>query len=310
MKNIKNAFFRNKQQGRNISKFNFFLNDLDSTKTEKLKKYVAEKNLHYKEMGNVEFHNQDYQNIKSAVLPALKSKRTKSFLFIDPYGYKDISIVDIEKFLESGNSEVLIFMPTQFMYRFEKGATPESLYKFMEELLPNEDWGNSKSGIDFIYKLRNAFGEKLKNRHYVDSFIITRNVNQYFAMFFFTSHKYGFEKFLEAKWKIDEEEGRGWSPILTSNNLFSLVENKPLTDKFEENLKLFISNKRTNIEIHDFTIENRHLIPHANSILVELQNKGLLNVDRIDKVKSRKNAFYLGWSDIKSNIPICYINLK
>jgi len=195
------------------------------------------------------------------------------------------------------------------MYRFEKDATPEVLYDFLSQIMDESDLAKSKNGIEFINRLRDGFGKKLKN-HYVDSFIITRDVNQYFALFFFTSHIYGFEKFLEAKWAIDEEEGRGWTPAFSEQDLFSTLPSEPKIDKFEEEIKIFLTRSRSNVEIHAFTIEHRHLIKHTVQILLSLQNVNKLEVTMNDGKLARKSSFYIGWNEVKTKITKCFIKIK
>jgi three-Cys-motif partner protein len=308
LKLIKEIYYKSRKNSNVIFNCNF--NDYNQQKTIKLSKYISEKKLHYPEMGTLKFFNEDYQEIKDRIIQNKNEKGVKRFIFIDPYGYKNISVNDIKDLLCDKNTEVLLFLPTQFMYRFEKKSTPESLYNFLTEVMSEDELGMSDSGVDFIHKLRDGFGNKLKGNHHVDSFIITRNVNEFFALFFFTSHLYGFEKFLEAKWSIDEEEGRGWSPKFDEVDLFSALEIQAQTDKFEENLITFLSKLRSNIEIHHFTIENRHLTTHSVTILKKLQNSGNLIIKNVDNSKSRKGAFYIGWNEVKSNAVKCFIKYE
>ena len=312
LRNLKEIVVGHKNAGRSVGKFHCHFNDVDTKKLKKLGDYVSEKNLHDTEVGSILFSHKDYQVLKNEVANAINTgKNKKSFIFLDPYGYKGITVSDVENFLRSGHSEVLLFLPTQFMYRFEQEGTPDSLWNFIGELMPNEDWGVSDSGIAFINKLRDAFREKMRSKgHYVDSFIITRDKKEYFALFFFTSHLYGFEKFLEAKWEIDEEQGRGWSPVQTSVNLFSVAEVQPDTDKFEQNLKTYLREKRSNIDVHTFTIENGHLVPHASEILKSLQDNGCLSVRGLDDKPLRKGAFFIGWNEVRTKKPKAYLNLK
>ncbi|MDI1234537.1 MAG: three-Cys-motif partner protein TcmP [bacterium] len=301
LKLINEIYAKNAPQIKGKLTFKCQFNDRNIDKIEKLKKSLKIKDLHIDKIGTVNCTSSDYNEIKQQLSNRRTTSNKRTFIFIDPYGYKDISIVDIENMLSDKHTEVLLFLPTQFMYRFEKNATPESLQNFLNEAMKN-DAGNSKSPINFINNLRDGFANRLKGKHYVDSFIITRDIKQYFSMFFFTSHIYGFEKFLEAKWDIDEQQGRGWSPIhVGQQDLFNQVQTKPNTDHFEENLLVFLKEKRTNIEVHNFTIENRHLIPHANTILKELQNSNRLQVTLDDGKDARKGSFYIGWNEVKSN---------
>ncbi|MBL7811044.1 MAG: three-Cys-motif partner protein TcmP [Bacteroidetes bacterium] len=289
--------------------FKCVFNDFNKDKIAKLQKYISENNISLDGFGSFTCKNVDYNEIKIPLLDSKTPGNRRRFIFIDPYGYKDIKITDIERMLSDGFTEVLLFLPTQFMYRFEKEATPDSLQIFLNDAMQDIELKSSKSGIDFINNLQQGFSNRLITKH-VDSFIITREGNQYFAMFFFANHLYGLEKFLEAKWDIDEEQGRGWSPKSAGQiDLFNPVDSSPVLDKFEENLKVFLREKRTNIEVHRFTILNRHLVKHTNIILKDLQDRNKLKVTLNDGKDARKGSFYIRWDDVKTREPKSYIQI-
>lgn len=237
--------------------------------------------------------------------------REKSFVFIDPFQYKNIRLKDIESLLNTKKTEILLFLPTQFMFRFESNGTPQSLKSFIEDLVPYDEWPISITGIDFIYSLKEHFKWKLGSDFYIDTFIIQRDVNQYFCLFFFTSHIYGFEKMLEAKWDIDEKEGRGWT-MMDEDDLFSCVEIKhSATIKFENELRCFLSEGwRTNKDIYEFVLHSSHLPKHANQILKSWQNKGTLIVQDKNGNPAKKGAFYLNYTDRCNNPQKITVRIK
>lgn len=274
-------------------------NDFDGLKVDKLESIISSKRLFIDEMGKLICTKEDYQ----ALLPKVVSRvsnlnKDKAFIFIDPYGYKDISVKHIIALLENRKTEVLLFLPTQFMFRFESKGTPESLKEFISELVPKEDWPKSETGVDFIEKLRDGFRKVLGKDLFVDSFIITRDKNQFFSLFFFTAHIYGFDRMLESKWEIDAEEGRGW--YYEEASLFNSQPKKPNTLKFERNLMNFLKGVyRSNAEVYEFTIRNGHLVGHANDILSRAQNDGHLEVVAKDGKTVRKNSFFVRYRDYK-----------
>jgi hypothetical protein len=269
-------------------------------KTEKVKKVIEEDGIHLKDIGDIKFTNYDYQEL----VPLLKKKidkigKSKAFVFIDPYGYKEVRISHIKDLLVSKKSEVLLFLPTQFMFRFEEKGTPVSLIEFIDELMPIEQWPKSETGIEFIENLTLAFRKAIGSDFFVDSFIITRDKNQFFCLFFFTSHIYGFDRMLDAKWEIDKEEGRGWSYEL-ENSLFS-ASKAPNVLKFEETLIAFLkSGIKTNAEIYDFTLRSGHLPSHATQILIKLQNRRAISVKTSSGDIARGGAFYINYKDYKN----------
>src|ERR1039457_2716913 len=211
LETLKRIYFSKKSTCITTEKYNCLFNDIEKSKIEKLQNEIKNRNLHYPEIGELNFSNQDYENLLPCVTNKINAlKNQKAFVFIDPYGYKDIKAVDIKSLLICNKSEVLLFLPTQFMFRFEKRGTPECLFDFIQELIPANQWPVNQTGIEFIENLTEAFRGFLGKDYFVDSFIITRDINQFFCLFFFTSHIYGFDRMLEAKWKIDEQDGRGW----------------------------------------------------------------------------------------------------
>lgn len=290
-------------QGPKISsKFHCQFNDIDKQKTDKLSQLIANESLHDPKMGNLQISNLDYKELIGQVQNKVRTlKNEKCFTFIDPYGYKEISVTDIEKLLSGNKTEVLLFLPTHFMYRFSNKGTPESLKRFIDELIPSDGFPKDGGGIGFIEALKVAFRNKLGPQHFVDSFIISRDTNQFFCLFFFTSHIYGFNQMLESKWKIDEEDGRGWTQSQDVPDLFSVTEKKPITYNLEKNLKEFLKKGKTNSEIYEFTLREGHLPAHSNKLLKQWQDLGLLEVTSQDGDKARKGSFYLNYGDYDKN---------
>ena len=301
LETIKNIYFASKANGTQLDKLNCLFNDIELWKLEKLQKEITDKKLHYPIIGNLKFSQIDYRNLLPQINSEINSfKKEKAFIFIDPYGYKDVKISDIKTLLQSNKSEVLLFLPTQFMFRFEKKGTPECLIEFINELMPIDQWPVSETGIDFIENLRDAFRTTLGNEYFVDSFIITRDKNQFFCLFFFTSHIYGFDRMLDAKWKIDEEEGRGWQHQ-NENSLFSQVQKTPNTFKFEKKLVEYLKTEKTNSEVYKFTLHNGHLTTHATEVLIKLQNEGRITVLKSDGTIARKSSFYISYKEHRDN---------
>lgn len=283
------------------TKFHCVFNDIDSGRMSVLRENIQNENLENPAWGDIEFSDRDYQ----AVLPEVKAcfrklGNDRGFAFIDPYGYKDINVKDIRELLSGRKSEVLLFLPAQFMYRFENRSTPESLKNFMTDLhiTPSADTG-SKS-IHFIERVKEGFRNALGEQHFVDSFIIGRDKNQFFCLFFFTSHILGYEKMLEAKWSIDNEEGRGWQ-LKVEDDLFTDFSKVANTYSFQTDLETFLKDSsRSNREIYEFTLRQGFLPKHANEILKELLSHKKIAVTNDDGSKARKNSFYLNYESYKA----------
>lgn len=298
LKAIKDVYYRNLAEGQKIIKVDCVFNDIEIWKTDKVRSIVESKKLHYPDFGELRFRNIDYtQSIPLVVDQISKSKKSKSFVFIDPYGYKEVRANQIKSILETKKSEVLLFLPTQFMFRFEKKGIPEALQAFIEDLVPREKWPNSHTGIDFIENLKSAFRSYLGHNYFVDTFIISREINQYFCLFFFTSHIYGFDKMLEAKWEIDTEQGRGWTyknpeaPTLFTPTVTTKV------NKLEIFFRDYLKEPRTNAEIYEATLHQGFRPTHAVEVLKALDSQNLLNVTSNDGLKIRKGSYYINYGE-------------
>lgn len=293
LRSVKDIHFVNVARLNKIQPIDCHFNDIDSSKVEKVKQAVKDKSLYYPEFGELEYSTKDYQDeIKklSESLPKLKNQ--KAFVFIDPYGYKHIKASDIKNLLAKGNTEVLLFLPTQFMYRFDVNGTPESLKDFIDELVEYKNWKENDSVWKFIDQLKEAFRKYLGEKYFIDTFTIQKDPNTVFCLFFFCPHIKGFEKMLEAKWEIDTEQGKGWD-YSGQQSLF----HEQKTNVLEEMLKEFLKNgKKHNGEVYEFTLRAGFLPKHTNEIFYNWQNNGKLEVLTDKGEKARKGSFYIAYN--------------
>ncbi len=294
LKSVKDNYFTIINQKSNKKpKINCIFNDIDITKTKILINAIDEKKLYYKNIGNLTISNNDYQEeIKKLKIEFNKFKNEKAFVFIDPYGYKELKANDIKELIGNHKkSEILLWLPIQFMYRFSDKETPEVLKNLILDLNINEEVKKSENVWDFIYSLKKGFQNHLGENYFVDSFTLKKEENTVFCLYFFTSHIKGYEKMLESKWEIDTEEGRGWEYSGNAPSLF--FEQK--TNKLEDLIKTYIkSGKRYNFDLYLFTLREGFLIKHTNEILTSLQNQGVLDVILTEsETPARKKSFYI-----------------
>jgi len=310
LRRVKDVHFGNVSKTRTMPKIDCHFNDNDSVKVEKVKQIIKEKTLYYPEFGELEYSTTDYQvqyeNLLTT-LPTLKTQNQKAFIFIDPYEYKHIKASQIKNLMSKGNAEVLLWLPTQFMYRFASNGTPEALKDFIVELIPNfKDW-RPGSVWNFVSQLKKGFQTFLGGRFFVDTFTIQKDVNTVFCLFFFTSHIKGFEKMLEAKWDIDTEQGKGWNYEGNQPSLFYGSKTNPLEEKLNE----FMSGKKCyNGELYEFTLRQGFLPKHTNEIFYNWQNNSKLEVLTAAGGKVRKKSFYICYKYFKDDSKKVNFNLK
>ncbi len=301
MRQIKDVYFANVSKSLAIPKIDYHFNDIEGSKIQKVEQVLKEKSLYYPQFGYLSSSKEDYQIQYDKLLielPKFKKNTQKAFIFVDPYEYKHIKANQIKRLMSSGNSEVLLWLPTQFMYRFANNGTPEALKDFITEIIPDFNEWRPGNVWNFISELKQGFQKFLGNNYYVDTFTIQKDKNTVFCLFFFTSHIKGFEKMLETKWEIDTEYGKGWNYTGNTLNLFSEYKTNPLEKQLEEFLK---TEKRYNGEIYQFTLRQGFLPKHTNQIFSAWQDSGKLKVFTADGKKARKKSFYISYKYFKNN---------
>lgn len=273
-------------------------NDIKVEKTERLEKIIYESDYKTPSLKSIRFTNDNYKDIIQGLKnDIVNGKDEKAFIFIDPYGYKEIRASDIKGLLENKDVEVLLFLPTSFMYRFNKNGTPESLMAFIDELIDINNFDTSNVWV-FIDNLKKGFKKNLGDDIFVDTFTIHKDQQTVFCLFFFSTHIKGFEKMLEAKWEIDKEQGKGWEFHDHGDSLFMAQTTNPLRDK----LVSFLNFKgRTNGEIYDFTLHSGFLPKHCVEVLKAMQNNNQISVVEKGGKAARKGAFYVSYDNYKNN---------
>lgn len=309
LRKIKNTYFQfiDKRPDK-LPKINCYYNDIDEKVIQNLKEYIINKKLHHNSYGKLSITTSDYISAVKKLSSKLKTlKQEKAFIFIDPYGYKEVKAEHILNLLDCGNkSEVLLWLPIQFMYRFSEAGTPEVLKNFNSQIGIANEGDKFKNVWEYIFALKEGLRSFMGEKYYVDHFSLKKDENTVFCLFFFSSHIRGYEKMLETKWDIDKEQGRGWEYTGNMPDLFSSQK----TNKLEELLKLFLRERdRTNSEIFEFTLRKGYLSKHSNQVLKQLLKNNSIEVVKNDP-KSRNGAFYIDYKNYKKYPNKISIKLK
>lgn len=307
LKKIKQTYFQFIDKRANKSpKIDCHFNDIDQKRIKTLKEHIQQKKLYYNSFGKLNLLNKDYAELVELLPSKFKTfKDEKAFVFIDPYGYKEVRAEHILNLLDCNNkSEILLWLPIQFMYRFSKNGTPEVLKSFNSQL--NIEKENIKDEWEYVNALKEGFKSFVGLKYFVDSFTLKKEENTVFCLFFFSSHIRGYEKMLETKWEIDTEQGRGWKYNSSQSTLFSILE----PNRLEDLLIAYLQKSRTNGEIFEFTLREGFLSKHSTQILKKLQINKRLEIKKLDSSKPRKGAFYLNYKNYKENSNMLTIKLK
>ena len=253
---------------------------------------------------HIEFYELDFQEIiLKSFQKAEMATQSKSLFFIDPYGYKKIHPEQIKKILSLKSTEVLLFLLASNMYRFANACLEtnfcgsQPLYIFLTKLF-NSSKIRFQSVDDFIIKCKNQFVHYLSSLQiFVDSFSIQRDQSKTYVLYFFTNNCLGFEKMLEAKWKLDEERGHGFR-LSRQMDLFSGVDHSDYPKLIEG----FVAENEmvTNGQLYIFGLKNGYLPKHTKKVLkkIESQNRSF-EIISLDGKKPR--GYYIQYKNCGSN---------
>lgn len=221
----------------------FYLNDAGKsviepgrTKISRVRRFIDELNL--PPCIEVKYSENTFEELIPRVIQRLNQLNTleRALCFIDPFGYKYSRPEVIRELLANKKTELLLFIPICFMHRFAAKSIKEEGYveghhidEFISTLY-REDVPDISNQVAFIKGIQKQFKEYLQIP-YVDVMFIEKEKNQYFALYFFSNNKLGFQKMLEAKWKIDSDNGHGFTVNSTSINapLFANIDHEDYT---------------------------------------------------------------------------------
>lgn len=207
----------------------------------------------------------------------------RALCFIDPFGYKYSKPEKIKGLLDNGKTEVLLFIPVCFLHRFAAKAVKDEDFvegKHIEEFLSvifNKQIPEIGNQIAFIKKIESQFKIYLQVP-YVDVTYIEKERGQFFALFFFSNNKLGFEKMLEAKWKVDELNGHGFKMDINKirGSLFENLDHDDYTNLLYSEI---VQRKRmSNQQVFDFGLNNNHLPKHSTKVLQQLKKDKKIRV--------------------------------
>ena len=227
----------------------------------------------------------------------LTAFRQKALLFIDPWGYKDVRTDDLKAALAGGQSEVLLFLPIEMMWRFTDSAYHEpftggqALQDWLKNLFP-EALPLFTDIHDFIQQFRQRLQQRL-DVPYSSRFTLQAPNRNTYSLFYFTSNRKGLQKMLESQWKEDPDEGSGHRAD-QNFNLFKPGEIANYPARVYAYLAAAPS--RTNEDLLEFGLTEGFLPKHTTAVLKDLP-VGRLRVWEPDGPALRRNTFYLNDPD-------------
>lgn len=315
---IKNIYEKSKKK-----KVHLVVNDSDIDRVNNVRKYIISHNSPTN-CCDVSYYNKDAYEmldiIKTSV--AKSAADTRNLVFIDPYGYKEINKEIIDNLMENRKTEIILFLPISHMYRFTQYAVKNNersqlkpLYEFIKNFFPTNHPIVKDAEItimDYINYIQEALC--FNGKYYSTSYHIERSKNSYFALFFISANLLGYEKILEAKWKLDTEDGNGFDlpkPLGLFDDQEKVANKIAMYEKLKKLLLEYLKEPHTNVDIYLFTLKNEFLPKHAVHVLKDLQNNGTISVESLlENKKYKKGAFYLSYKKYKETPCIIIRRIK
>lgn len=298
LEKIRDHYYSNNNTCLNIE---ICFNDNGLSEIEKGKKRIERveyyaKSIFKPDTVNIKYSDFDSKTILTTTINALSKLKTdeRALFFIDPWGYKEIDPKQLKTIMQNGKTEIILFLPIYLMYIFTNKAISEDKFPGGKplQLFIRELFGAGAPSLDSELKYIDSLTKQFKNYltiKFSTAFTIERNPGHYFSLFFFTNNKKGFQKMLETKWKLDEQNGRGYK-IGTDkyqSSMFNITEISNYDDLVYDFIKAHKS--VTNIQLLDFGLENEYLPKHTKQVL-----DNLLTSKKV-KLTSGDDKEALGW---------------
>lgn len=264
-------------------KINVYLNDKENYKIDKLKDFIVKNNIDKKLMNKNVFINFSSCDISEY---SLNKNAYFNLIFLDQYGIEHSQ--KISEFMSKG-TDILMFISSANIKRFKD---MDSFKKYL---------GNEIGKISFegmtnyeTHKVVAGYFKQMYPKYYIGQFSLVKDNKNTNGLIFFSEHRKGQEKFLEAAWRVDPINGEGnknlhndfdkqeGSLFFDENSHTSKMEN------YKQDLIEFLKEYRSNVEIKYFSLDMGFLTKHTTPILKELETN-----KKIERTGGKEKAFYL-----------------
>jgi len=192
------------------------------------------------------------------------------FFFLDPFTYSDVELEDIAYLMQSPHTEVLLFMPAFFAYRFSGCDTEEKTKKFLEAFTTRGGTGY-KNFHDFMDSMKTKVKASLC-LDYVRPIILDAGSKKN-VLLFLTKSRQGMALMNEIVWK-NTDDGQTFNVNADDSNLLLFGDSEIKSGshevaRFEKLLCAEIKSRKsmTNVDIINFAVKEGFLPKHADFII-------------------------------------------
>ncbi len=221
-----------------------------------------------------------------------------AFVFLDQFGYSDVSMELIKKVMNQPLCEVFSYLNWENMNRF---IEDEAKWSAISRAYGGDEWKgvinlDDKERSAFMLKTyRNALETKAASSYVWHFAMCDRNDKLIYWLFFCTNSLRGLEEMKRAMWKVDPTGGFRFSDKYSTSelDLFADFKDELLADQ----LSLKFRGERLSLDqVREFVLTETRAYLHKPGLRL-LEKKGLLEVDA--PAKRRAGTFPDGHMQIK-----------
>ncbi len=204
--------------------------------------------------------------------------------FIDPYGYTQVNRKSISEIMKLQKSEILLFIPLTFIYRFLQGVSDDNkrlkpIANFLNDYsIAHNEAKNCSSAPEFA----DLISKKLQTFYGYSWHATMKEGANYYSLVFIGKHHYGLDKFLEARDKIlDDLASTQLSliPMGAERDLLTLIPEKGYIN---------------NCEIYHEGLKNGYSTTGNRKHLESLEKRELIHVTPVNGNRRSKSHFFIG----------------
>lgn len=223
--------------------------------------------------------SEKFESIMPKLIEKYRSCNIPKFFFLDPYTYSNVKMEQLNQIMTLPYSEVLLFIPIFFSYRFANDTTMPDYHKtraFIEEFTD----AGVKDYAD-IHEFMASVKEKTIKELGVDYIrpILLDDGKSKNSLFLITKHRAGMLLMNRVALNMTHDGSSVKMKGKDQQSLFGIeISNKYNTFKKRLIEKLEKEKSLTNAEIVEFAIRQEFLPKHAKQVMKDLYSAGKIEV--------------------------------
>lgn len=204
--------------------------------------------------------------------------------FIDPYGYTQVGKASITNIMDQSSSEVLLFIPLTFIYRFLNGDLEnDNKLKPVAHFLKDYSIAHAEAqSCSSPPEFADLISRKMQKLYGYSWHATMQEGGNCYSLVFISKHHYGLEKFLEARDSILKDKTNtqlSFIPVGEEKDFLALISRHTPLD---------------NCKIYILGLKNGYTPSGARTHLESLEKRKLILVQQLKEGTRRKGSFFLG----------------